>query len=159
VGFFIGFFPHERHDPMTTPPGYPDIEHLLPHRGRMLLIDEVVEIDGNKAVSRATPNARWPLSDGSQVSPLMVIELVAQTCGLSNGMEWRSAEGRKAEIKGFLVGVKKATFHVRSLPLGEAILTETRNTFAFEGFREIEGTCKSGETIIGEAVLQVVRAD
>jgi predicted hotdog family 3-hydroxylacyl-ACP dehydratase len=144
---------------MNTPPAYPDIEMLLPHRGRMLLIDEVVEIDGDKAVSRATPNAQWPLSDGSQASPLMIIELVAQTSGLSNGMELLSAEGRKAEIKGFLVGVKKAIFHVRSLPLGEAILTETRNTFAFEGFREIKGLCKRGETVIGEAVLQVVRAE
>jgi predicted hotdog family 3-hydroxylacyl-ACP dehydratase len=144
---------------MSTPSAYPDIEALLPHRGRMLLIDEVVEIDGDRAVSRATPNDQWPLIHGSQASPLVIIELIAQTCGLSNGLECLTVEGREAEVKGWLVGVKKATFHVRSIPLGGTIITETRNVFKFEGFREIKGLCKSGEDIIGEAVLQVVRAD
>lgn len=144
---------------MSTPSAYPDIEALLPHRGRMLLIDEVVEIDGDRAVSRATPNDQWPLSDGSQASPLMIIELIAQTSGLSNGLECLTTEGREVEVKGWLVGVKKATFHVRSIPLDRAILTETRNVFKFEGFREIKGLCKSGDTILGEAVLQVVRAE
>lgn len=144
---------------MSTPPDYPDIEALLPHRGRMLLIDEVVEIDGDKAVSRSTPSDQWPLSDGGRVSPLLIIELVAQTSGLSNGLECLTAEGRETEVKGWLVGVKKAVFHVRSMPVGEAIVTETMNSFKFEGFREIKGVCKSGNTVIGEAVLQVVRAD
>ena len=144
---------------MSTPSAYPDIEALLPHRGRMLLIDEVVEIGGDRAVSRSTPNNQWPLSDGSRVSSLMVIELVAQTSGLSNGLEWLTTEGRETEVKGWLVGVKKAVFHVRTIPLGEAIITEALNSFKFEGFREIKGWCKCGETLIGEAVLQVVRAD
>ena len=144
---------------MNTPPAYPDIEALLPHRGRMLLIDKVLEIEGDRAVSKSTPSDQWPTSDGSQVSPLLVIELVAQTSGLGNGLEWLNAEGEDTEVKGWLVGVKKATFNVRSIPLGEAIITETRNSFEFEGFREISGFCKIGDTIIGEAVLQVVRAD
>ncbi len=144
---------------MNHPKAYPEIEALLPHRGRMLLIDQVVEIEGDRAVSRATPSDRWPTSDGSQVSSLLIIELVAQTSGLSNGLEWLTTEGRDVEVKGWLVGVKKAALHVGAIPLGKEIITETRNSFEFEGFREIEGSCKIADTIIGEAVLQVVRAD
>ena len=144
---------------MSTPSAYPDIEALLPHRGRMLLIDEIVRIDGDGAVSKATPDTAWPLSNGSRVSPLMIVELVAQTSGLNNGLERLNTEGREAEVKGWLVGVKKALFHVRTIPLGAEIITETRNSFKFEGFREIKGFSKIGDTIIGEAVIQVVRAD
>jgi len=144
---------------MDIPPAYPDIEALLPHRSRMLLIDEIVSIEGDAAVSQAIPVDSWPLSDGSRVSSLLIIELVAQTSGLSNGLECLNTEGEDAEVKGWLVGVKKAVFNVRSIPLGEAVITETRNSFEFEGFREIKGLCRIGDTIIGEAVLQVMRAD
>ncbi len=144
---------------MDNPSAYPKIEALLPHRSRMLLIDEIVEIDGGRAVSKSTPNDQWPSSDGDQVSPLMIIELVAQTSGLSNGLECLNAEGGDTEVRGWLVGVKKAVLNVRSIPLGQAVITETRNSFEFEGFREIDGLCRIGDTIIGQAVLQVVRAE
>jgi len=36
------------------------IEDLLPHRHRMLLIDEILEVDHNMAVTCATVTDRWP---------------------------------------------------------------------------------------------------
>jgi predicted hotdog family 3-hydroxylacyl-ACP dehydratase len=143
---------------MAPAPPAPGIEDLLPHRGRMLLIDEIVNIDKDAAVSRATPTDQWPLCDGSRVSPLLIIELVAQTSGLSNGLERLTAEGPGTETKGWLVGVRKAIFHVPAIALGEVIVTEAKNSFKFEGFREIEGCCRVGGKIVGEVTLQVVRA-
>ena len=144
---------------MTTPSTYPDIEELLPHRGRMLLIDKIVQIDGESAISQATPTDQWPMSDRTGVSSLLLIELVAQTSGLSNGLECLNIEGRGTRISGWLVGIKKASIQVPTLAIGEVIVTETQNSFKFESFREVEGRCKVGDELIAEVTLQVVRAE
>jgi len=142
-----------------TQSAYPGIEALLPHRGRMLLIDEIVAIDTDAAISRATPNDQWPLCDGSSVSSLLLIELVAQTSGLSNGLDWLNTEGRESRVKGWLVGIKTANLHVPAIALGTVIETEAKNSFKYEGFRAIDGFCKVGEKVIAEVTLQVVRAE
>jgi predicted hotdog family 3-hydroxylacyl-ACP dehydratase len=142
---------------MTCASTYPPIEALLPHRGKMLLVDEIVQINKDSAVSRATPTDHWPMSNGSTVPSLLLIELVAQTSGLSNGLECLNIEGHGTRVSGWLVGIKKAKLHAHTIALGEAIVTEVKNSFKFEEFREIEGICKIGENVVVEAVLQVVR--
>lgn len=142
---------------MTCPSTYPSIEALLPHRGKMLLVDEIVQINKDSAISRTTPTDCWPLSNGSTVSSLLLIELVAQTSGLSNGLECINTEGQGTKVSGWLVGIKKAALNVHTIAIGEAIVTEARNSYKFEGFREIEGVCKVGENVVGEVILQVVR--
>jgi predicted hotdog family 3-hydroxylacyl-ACP dehydratase len=125
----------------------------------MLLIDKIVNLSKDSAVSQAIPNDQWPLCNGSSVSPLLVIELVAQTSGLSNSFDRLNTENGKTSTKGWLVGIKKAVFHVHAIALGIIIVTEARNSFKFEGLCEIEGFCRIGEKVIGEVTLQVVRAD
>lgn len=137
---------------------YPDVEDLLPHRGRMLLVGDIVRIEGDVAISKSRVNADWPLIDGGAASSLVIIELVAQTSGLSNGLELIKTQGEGADVKGWLVGVKKSRFYVDTLPLGAEIITETRNAFKFEGFREIEGHARIGSDLVGEVTLQVVQA-
>ncbi len=144
---------------MTCQPQNPGIEDLLPHRGRMLLIDGIIAVNKDTAISRATVNPRWPLFDGAGASPLLIIELVAQTSGLSNGLDRLNAEGQGTETKGWLVGIKCAKLYVEALELGAVIDTQAKNSFKFEGFREIDGFAKIGEHLVGEVTLQVVRAE
>jgi predicted hotdog family 3-hydroxylacyl-ACP dehydratase len=134
------------------------VEDLLPHRGRMLLIDEILKVDTESAISRSRVTEAWPLFDGVGVPALMIIELVAQTCGLLNGLCRIQEQGEDSEKRGFLVGIKMAKLYIENLPLGESILTEARNRFKFEGFREIEGFAKMGSKLVGEVTLQVVQA-
>jgi predicted hotdog family 3-hydroxylacyl-ACP dehydratase len=137
----------------------PSITDLLPHRGRMLLIREIVRVDLNVAVSRAVVSDQWPLTDDTGASPLLIVELVAQTSGLSNGLDRLITEGRDTETKGWLVGIKKAEFYVDTLALGAVVETRSENSFKFEGFREIEGSARIGDAVVGQVTLQVVRAD
>ncbi len=37
-----------------------DIEELIPHRGRMKLVDEIVEADDKLAVTLSRVTDRWP---------------------------------------------------------------------------------------------------
>ncbi len=143
---------------MPPHPPMPDIEALLPHRGRMLLIDRVLHADAASATSAATVGPHWPMFDGRGVSSLMAIELVAQTCGLSNGLRRIAEQGADSEKKGFLVGIKSARLHVAAIAQGTTVITEARNRFVFETFREIEGTARVEDHVIGEVVLQVIQA-
>lgn len=143
---------------MIDPSDNPRITDLIPHRGRMLLIKDIVQVERDEAVSRSVVNDQWPLFDGYAVSPLLVIELVAQTSGLSNGLDRLLKEGHGTETKGWLVGIKRARLHVDELPLGAEVITRAKNSFKFEGFREIEGLSSIDDEVVGEVTLQVVRA-
>jgi predicted hotdog family 3-hydroxylacyl-ACP dehydratase len=144
---------------MSDPFNNPSIPDLLPHRGRMLLIQEIVRVDRDAAVSRAVVSDQWPMIGDEGASPLLIVELVAQTSGLSNGLDRLISEGQGTETKGWLVGVKKAEFYVNALPLGAVVETRAENSFKFEGFREIEGSARIGDAMVGQVTLQVVRAD
>lgn len=143
---------------MNEPVLQPNIQDLLPHKGRMLLVDEILELDRETATTKSKVSEEWPLFNGKAVSPLVIVELVAQTCGLSNGLNRLLTKGKQSTKMGFLVGIKTAQFHVDEISLGTALITEATNRFKFETFREIEGTVKIGSTIIGEVTLQVMQA-
>ena len=136
-----------------------DIEDLLPHRGRMLLIDEILEVDDNMAVTGATVTDRWPFFDGSCVDSLVLIEVVAQTAGINNGWERIRKHGLDSEKKGWLVGIKQSHFFVDKLDLNDRIITRAENQFEYQGYRQILGTAKIGSKTVGEVALQVIQTE
>lgn len=131
---------------------------LLPHKGKMLLIDEIVEISAEAALSRSLVRATWPLVEDQAADALLIVELVAQTSGLSNGYSLKKREGAHANTKGWVVGIKKAQFYVERLPVGAWVMTRATNRFKFDEFVEIEGDVRIGDTLVGEVVLQVMKA-
>jgi len=133
------------------------IEDLLPHRDRMLLIDEVLEVNDTTAVTSATVTKQWPLFDGRAVDSLILIELVAQTAGVNNGWVRIKQHGLDSEKKGWLVGIKQSRFLVRAVALNDCIITRAENQFEYEGYRQILGTARIGEKLIGEVALQVIQ--
>lgn len=135
------------------------VEDYLPHSGRMRLVDEIMEVDEEKAVTRSRVTAEWPLFDGCAVSPIVLIELVAQTAGICNCWNGIREQGDRFVKKGWLVGIKLSRFYVDSIPLDALILTSTRNQFHLEAFREITGTAFIESKVIGEMTLQLVQAD
>jgi predicted hotdog family 3-hydroxylacyl-ACP dehydratase len=135
------------------------IEALLPHRGRMLLLGEILQADKAEAISRQRVNKRWPLCDGERVNAIVLIELVAQTAGICNGIDRMATHGAEADRKGWLVGIKKASLSIDHLPVGAEIVVKAKNHFVFDSFREIGGTAHMEGRQIAEVVLQVVRAE
>jgi predicted hotdog family 3-hydroxylacyl-ACP dehydratase len=135
------------------------IEALLPHRGRMLLLGEILQADKAEAVSRQRVDAQWPLCDGESVNPIVLIELVAQTAGICNGIDRITTHGAGADRKGWLVGIKKASLEIDRLPVGAEVIVKAKNRFVFDSFREIGGRAYMDEREIAEVVLQVVRAE
>ena len=135
------------------------VEDFLPHRGRMKLVDEIIEVDEKRAVTRSRVTAEWPFFDGTAVSSLILIELVAQTAGICNCWSGIRMQGDQFVNKGWLVGIKHSRFFVDAIPLGTRITTSIENQFKLENFREIAGTAMIDSTLVGEITLQLVQAD
>ena len=137
----------------------PDIETLLPHRGRMKLVEEIVALDEDHAVTRATVRPGWPMSDGRRVSAVILIELVAQTAGINNGWVRIQRCGPDVDRKGWIVGISEADLHVDRVACGTALTIRAENRFAFEGFREVVGTVEAGGKVMARAVLLLLRSE
>lgn len=135
------------------------IEDLLPHRDRMLLIDEVLEVTDTTAVTSATVTRQWPLFDGRAVDSLILIELVAQTAGVNNGWVRIKKRGQDSEKKGWLVGIKQSRFFVDSVSLDDLIITRTENQFEYESYRHVSGIARIGDVMVGEVSLQLFQTD
>lgn len=134
---------------------YIDIESLIPHRDRIKMISNVLEITPESAVAEAVVNPDWPLYEGNAVSPIVLIEIVAQTGAVIDGYK-RKMQG-KSGGRGWLVGVKDARFNVAEIFVGTHIKASVSNFYSFEKYSVIKGIVKTGEEILAEIVLQALR--
>lgn len=142
----------------TLPFSQLTLEDLLPHRDNMLLITEVVEVDNNHAVTLCQPSRSWPMAGEKGVPALILVELAAQTAGVCNGWDRVQSRGRDSEKMGWLVGIKKADFHIEYLPYDKKITASAHNTHNFGNLREV--TCKlhHGDNLIATLTLQLYQA-
>ncbi|MDF1593480.1 MAG: hypothetical protein P1P89_18380 [Desulfobacterales bacterium] len=134
-------------------------EALIPHRGRMKLVDGIIEVDDKRAVTSATVTGQWPLFKDKTVHSLVCIELVAQTAGVSNCWNGINKHGKDFVNRGWLVGIKSAVFHLDAIPLDARVITRTENQFEYEGYREILGTVETGSKLIAEVRLQLMQSE
>jgi len=139
--------------------GIDEIENLIPHRGRMKLIDTIVTVDQKHAVTRATVKASWPLLSGGAVSTIVLVELAAQTAGVCIGWnEKMKTDGPKTIAEGWLVGIKKARFYVDKISLETCITIRSENHLVVENYREIAATARIGEKLAADINLQILQA-
>ena len=134
-----------------------DIEALIPHRGRMKLIGEVLSVDEDRAVTASAVTADWPLQRDGTVDVLVTIELVAQTAALLEG--WKRQKSRRGSAKGWLVGIKKADFSMPRIPLPATLITEVRRDYALESYAVFEGTVRLGTELVAVVSIQAFRPD
>jgi len=135
------------------------IEQLIPHRDRMKLIDEIIETDDEKAVTESLVTEKWPLFRKNYVNSIIIIELVAQTASVCIGYKELKKNHEKLGGKGWLVGIKNASFSLDTIALNTRITTCSRINYNFENYTQIIGTAKTGSKLIGEVNLQVLRSE
>jgi predicted hotdog family 3-hydroxylacyl-ACP dehydratase len=133
------------------------IESLIPHRNRMKLVEKIVHVDHDGAVSEATVRDGWPLFKNNAVSPIILIELVAQTAGICIGWKERVDHNSEFGGKGWIVGVKHAVFHMDEIPVNTKIITRSEVDFTRHNYAVFSGTALVDSVSVGEIVLQVFR--
>jgi len=140
-------------------PAQAGVEDLLPHRDRMRLVNEIVEVNARKAVTRTRVSAQWPFFDGGAVNALVLVELVAQTAGINNSWGGKIKHGRDFVTRGWLVGIKNARFYIDAVPLNTCLVTRSVNQFELDDYRVVQGTVDMDGKIIAEVELQLVQSD
>lgn len=134
-------------------------KNILPHRDRMLLVDSIIAVNENGAVTQSVVTEKWPLFDGRNVHAIVLIELIAQTAGIHNGWIREKRHGPTADKKGWIVGIRQARLAVDAIPLNTALIARTENRMEFDGFRDIFGSVEWDSNIIAEIMLQLLRSD
>ncbi len=135
------------------------LEDLLPHRGRMLLVGEVLAVDSGSARALFFVDKSWPMADDHGVHPLIMVELAAQTAGVCNGWDRIRTKGLDSKQMGWLVAIKKAEFFIDALPLGSMVTGMAKNTYSFENLREVACELFMADRLIGRATLQLFQAN
>lgn len=135
-----------------------DIEDLLVHRDRMLLLQRIISVDLTRAVTLARVTDQWPLLDDGKANPLVLVEVAAQTAGVYNSWRLHKEQGPEADHRGWMVGIKIARFFVDSIPLETEIITEAQNQFEYDGYREIHGIAVIQGKTAADITLQIVQA-
>ena len=133
-----------------------DIEKLIPHRGRMKLINDVLDINSDTAVTSSIVSGRWPLCHGSFVDPVVLIEIVAQTAGVQ--MNWKNGIEKDGGL-GWLVGIKSADFFLDLIPLHAELITTVKNLYSAENYNVLEGTVMTGTELLCRIQIQIYRSD
>jgi len=134
-----------------------NIEDFIPHREPIRIISEVIEINEESGITGAVVKSSWPLYDGDGVNSLVLIEAIAQTAALIEG--YKKKKQGKGGVKGWLVGIKSAEFKQASIPVDTRLVIAVKSLYSFDNYGVIEGTVKSGEDVLAEAVLQALRMD
>jgi len=134
------------------------LEDLLPHRGHMLLVDQVLEVDCQHALTLCRVSPSWPMADDKGVDPLILIELAAQSAGVCNGWDRIQTKGIDSNQMGWLVGVKKTEIFIDTLPFGGEIITNAANNYNYENLREVCCEQRMDDKLIGRSTLQLFQA-
>jgi predicted hotdog family 3-hydroxylacyl-ACP dehydratase len=137
------------------------VEDYLLQRERMMLINTIVDVNGQRSIALSLTTESWPLFDNDCISPIVIIELVAQTAGISIRWEevMQTDQPKKGEGGGFIVGVKDAVFFVHRIPLNETIITCSTKKYTYMNYAEYQGFSQIGNNKLGEVTIQIFRMD
>jgi len=131
------------------------IEDYIPHRGRIKLIDEIVEVDQDTCRAQARVLRTWPLANEENVHIIIIVELIAQTVAFSVG--WNQKNTVKRNGAGVIVGIKYATFFAECIPVGNTVTLVARKLIDRDNYGTFSGTASDHDQVLGNMEIQVYR--
>ncbi len=128
----------------------PPIAELLPHTPPMILLDEMVSVDGQKVVCRVKVRPDSMFVEDGKVPALVAIEYMAQAIGASVGLVAKTA-GKPVKV-GFLLGTRELALSVDYFEVGDELLVESERLFG----EQVIGSFKSSVTRQGVEVASAL---
>jgi predicted hotdog family 3-hydroxylacyl-ACP dehydratase len=126
---------------------------LIPHRGRMRLIEWVKRPTPNGLQAETTVREGWPLTREGTVSSLLGIELVAQT--ISALSTWHRGEGAAPRV-GLLVGIKEAEFSHPRIPIGTRLSIQVEKLYQVGDYAVFRGQVSAESEFFCKIVIQAM---
>lgn len=104
---------------------YSDIAELIPHSGRMVLLDRIIDFDEQSLCAELTVRDDGLLGDNKSVPAYAGIEYMAQAIAAYAGIQAQQA-GEPIKI-GFLLGTRRYTSNVGSFAVGTHLNIHIKN--------------------------------
>ena len=139
---------------MATPMAFPDITQLVPHRPPMLLVDEVVSLEGAKVVCRTTLTPETPFVEGGEAPVLLAIELFAQSAAVLTSL--LAVQTGATIDSGALLGTREIRFFGDTLRAGEVLDIHVEQTLAMGMMAHVDCALYRGEERLAEGSVQVM---
>jgi predicted hotdog family 3-hydroxylacyl-ACP dehydratase len=104
---------------------YTDIAGFIPHSGRMILLDRIIDFDGHTLSVELLVRDDGLLGDDKTVPAWVGIEYMAQAVAAYAGIKSKLA-GETIKL-GFLLGTRRYTSNVASFAVGTALTIQVKN--------------------------------
>lgn len=126
---------------------------LLPHTGKMILVDRIVTCDAHSVHSEALISAHHLFADQNGDVPSYVgLEIMAQTIGLIAGYHWRLH--KQAPRVGFLLGSRLYNANVSHFLNGQCLHIKANEVYREEnGMAAYDCQIVCNEVVLAEARL------
>ena len=134
---------------------FPAVDDVLPHRGTMRLVDEIVACDDEAVAVLANVDPQAWYADAQGAMPAWIgIELMAQAIAAHVGLIAMRAGGRARP--GVLLGASRYEAHVCSFAPGEQLRIEAKELLkSEEGHGAYECTISADDRCLAQAVVKV----
>ena len=132
------------------------VEELLPHSGRMVLLDRVIEFDEENMVAEVIVRDDGLFGHDNAVPAWLGIEYMAQTIAALGGMKRRLAG--KTLNPGFLLGTRRYDCNVDIFAVGSVLTVSIKRLVEDQGLGVFD--CRiTAEGILASAKLNVYQPD
>lgn len=130
------------------------LDHL-PHKGPMLLLDEVTAVGADRIATRVTVrDEHILLEEDGTLSSLVAIELFAQSA--ASLMVHRSMSKDASPVTGALLGSRKFDVHAPRLQVGDVLEIEAVERWGQGQLAQLQCTMKRGDELVAEGAINVV---
>jgi predicted hotdog family 3-hydroxylacyl-ACP dehydratase len=108
-----------------------DVAELLPHAGKAILIDKVLEYDQESLIAELVVRDDQLFGDGQSVPAWLGIEYMAQTVAAHGGI-LRYLAGKPINL-GFLVGTRRYTSNISTINVGTCLTVQVKKIVEDQG--------------------------
>ncbi|HET9598486.1 MAG TPA: 3-hydroxylacyl-ACP dehydratase [Anaeromyxobacteraceae bacterium] len=133
--------------------GLPPIASVVPHSGRMLLLDEVVAFDGSRVVCRVRLRPGSTFMEAGRVRAIVALEYMAQAVAAFAGLRARAA-GEAVRV-GFLLGTRELRLEVEGFQAGDELVVEATHVWGDEELGSFDCAVRQAERQVASATLNV----
>jgi predicted hotdog family 3-hydroxylacyl-ACP dehydratase len=132
------------------------VEELVPHSGKMVLLNRVIEFDEESMVAEVIVRDDGMFGDGNAVPAWLGVEYMAQTIAALGGMKRRLA-GKPLNL-GFLLGTRRYDCNVPLFDVGSVLTVSVKRLLEDQGLGVFE--CRiTADGISASAKLNVYQPD
>ncbi|MEM9070894.1 MAG: hypothetical protein AAGE52_20460 [Myxococcota bacterium] len=126
----------------------------IPHRGPMRFLTEVLEVQGAAIRTSTTIGQDFILARDGVVSPLVAIELFAQSAAAF--MAHRTAASDSPFVQGALLGSRKLDVFVDAFHVGDVLVAECEEVFGAGALAQFRCVLTRGDDKVAEGAINVV---